>query len=1089
MKLFFRLTSTLAAAAIAAMAYAADKAPSGLNARDFKKYWRVESEGPHKITFHGDTVEITAPKGLSLWRKEKMSGRTTIEYDAQVVSENPDDRLSDLNCFWMASDPKAPDVWKRLDERGGKFVNSYGLRLYYMGYGGNHNTTTRFRRYDGDERGITDADKRPQIITEYTDSANLLTPGKWYHIKITTDGLRTQFFIDGKRLVDFRDPEPLTEGWFAFRTTLSRTRLTNFSYSCEPLQETDVPLNWIGTAPIGDSPVTFGVPFDRGAVTSATTISLVADSTNLPAESWPLAYWPDGSVKWAAVAGTVPSGSKQLFVRISDTKKKKQAARPMLAAENGNSIAVKAGQTTVYIPKSGGTNLIDSITLNGLKIGGAVSLAGSVQNTPTGKTITTTAMSSKLTKAEIERNGSERAVVKLTGIHVDENGREWLPWTVRLSFYNGSPDIKLTHTFIFDGDQDKDFISSLGVRFEVPLRERTYNRHVAFATQDGGVWSEPVQPLVGRRVLYHPSSKNRREPEMQMMQMRGERVPDYNEFDDAGRKLIDEWAEWDGFRLSQPGPDGFTIRKRATPNSPWIGTYSGSRAQGTVYVGDVDGGMAVGMNDFWQSCPSGLEVDGARQPVATITAWLWNPDAEPMDLRHYDVRAHGLNSSYEDVQEGMSTPYGIARTSTITIRPDEGYKGKASFAQLAADLNSESVLLPTPDYLHRHKAFGIWSMPDRSTEARAVVEARLDDYANFYKNAVDQNRWYGFWNYGDVMHAYDPVRHTWKYDVGGYAWDNTELGSNLWLWYQFLRTGDPDLWRMATAMTRHASEVDVYHIGPNAGLGSRHNVSHWGCGAKEARISQAGFNRMMYYLTADERLGDLMADVTDSDQKLYTIDPMRLAQPREQYPCTAPARLRFGPDWLAYAGNWMTEWERTGNTAYRDKIKAGMESITRLPSRLFTGPLALGYDPATGIITTECDSTLQATNHLMTIMGGFEIMNEMMEMIPDADWEDAWLEHATDYKQKALDITRNRFRVSRLQAYSAWKRGDKALAAEAWHDLLTRSEQAEAPRMQIYKVTVPDVPATIDEASPISTNDAAMWSLDAIYMQETIPQD
>ena len=33
-----------------------------------------------------------------------------------------------------------------------------------------------------------------------------------------------------------------------------------------------------------------------------------------------------------------------------------------------------------------------------------------------------------------------------------------------------------------------------------------------------------------------------------------------------------------------------------------------------------------------------------------------------------------------------------------------------------------------------------------------------------------------------------------------------------------------DIWRMAEAMTRHTGEVDVYHIGPNAGLGSRHNV-------------------------------------------------------------------------------------------------------------------------------------------------------------------------------------------------------------------------------------------------------------------------
>ena len=59
----------------------------------------------------------------------------------------------------------------------------------------------------------------------------------------------------------------------------------------------------------------------------------------------------------------------------------------------------------------------------------------------------------------------------------------------------------MVHTFIYNGDQNRDFIRSLGVRFEVPLREQAYNRHVAFATHDGGVWSESVQPLNGRRIL------------------------------------------------------------------------------------------------------------------------------------------------------------------------------------------------------------------------------------------------------------------------------------------------------------------------------------------------------------------------------------------------------------------------------------------------------------------------------------------------------------------------------------------------------------------------------------------------------------
>ena len=42
---------------------------SGLNARQFHKFWKVESESPdYKVTFRGDTVEIVSPKGWLLTR-------------------------------------------------------------------------------------------------------------------------------------------------------------------------------------------------------------------------------------------------------------------------------------------------------------------------------------------------------------------------------------------------------------------------------------------------------------------------------------------------------------------------------------------------------------------------------------------------------------------------------------------------------------------------------------------------------------------------------------------------------------------------------------------------------------------------------------------------------------------------------------------------------------------------------------------------------------------------------------------------------------------------------------------------------------
>lgn len=1077
-------------------ASAADKVSVPFNKKNFSKYWKIESESPdYSTSFHNDTLEIVSPKGLTLWYDRELSAPVTIEYDACVMTGKDSDRLSDLNAFWMATDPASPkNFWKNSTGRG-KFLNCYGMSLYYLGYGGNGNSTTRFRRYNGDTRGIDNAEYRPAILKEYTDAEHLLKAGQWYHVKITSDGFRTQFFINGERIVDFRDPEPLTHGYFGFRTTLSRTRITNFSYREENVMHADIPLHWVGGVPSGSKPVTFGVPFLKGehpANANPLSLNLPSSADPIPSDQWPLAFWDDGSIKWLGVSATVPGGADSLTLSHAKSSKRKKSNKNISGLsikEIDNKYVINTGKAVYYIPKSGSC-FLDSVIFGGKKQASNGRFVASVADTPDSenvKTVSFSRFSSRIVSSEIERKGEWSACLKISGNFGNESGRTLFPFTVRAYFNAGSPEMRLVYSFIFDADQNKDFIKSMGLRFDVPMRDELYNRHVAFSTADGGVWSEPVQPLVGRRKLTLDNDTS--SLSLQQRQMLGERIPSYSSFNEQNRKLIDDWATWDAFRLSQLSPDAWSIRKRATADSPWLGTFSGTRADGFLFVGDVSGGVEIGMSDFWQSCPSSLEITGATKEEASVTLWIWSPESEVMDMRHYDVRPHGLNASYEDVQEGMSDPYGIARTTEFSFIPVSGFGGKKDFALDALAFNSNPVLLPTPEYLHSRKAFGIWSLPDRSTPSRAEVEDRLDKYLDIYKDAIDDNKWYGLWNYGDVMHAYDPVRHEWMYDVGGFAWDNTELASPLWLWYSFLRRGDADSWKMAKAMTRHNGEVDVYHIGPNAGLGSRHNVSHWGCGAKESRISQVMWNRFLHYLTADERAGDLMTEVVDSDTLLYHLDPMRLAEPRDKYPCTAPARLRIGPDWMAYAANWMTEWERTGNTRYRDKIITGMESILKLPSKIFTGPLALGYDPATGVITSECDSTLQTTNHLMTIMGGFEFMNELMPMVEVDGWKEAWLDHADRYKDMAMKIRRNKFRVSRLEAYSAFMNKDPKKAEAAWNRLFRQLEHTPAPPMHTERLLPPEVVYPKNETLPISTNDAALWSLDAIYMQEVIPRD
>lgn len=995
-------------------------AQSGLDQRSFRKYWTVESESAdYRVAFHGDTCELTAPQGLTLWRKERMQQGQYVEYDVMVT----DDRLSDMNLFWMASDPQARDVFARMAERRGVFKNCYALQMYYLGYGGNYNTTTRFRRYEGG--GVV-----PPVWHEYTDSAHLLRSGHWYHWRVeTTAEGRTRITVDGECLVDYLDPSPIQSGWFGFRTTLSRVFITHFrSGRLEPPDST-VPLHWIGQRPTKAQPVSFGIPFAPGEQRQVWSTDSV--------DAWVMATWPDGSAKWVGISTVAPPQTSSI---ASAWQSKPGRQQTMDVTDDDRQIIVCTRRLQVFLPKQGEA-VIDSLFIDGLKVGGKARL---VATTTRGSYV------SQVDRVSLERVGNVSTVVKVEGRHDDGSGRSWLPFTLRLYFWRHSEQVKVVHTFIYDGSQTEDFITSLGLQFGVPLRTEPYNRHVYFALTDDSLWHEPVQPLDGRRPLAGPHN-------WQQQQMRGERIPAADTFNPQSRQLLGEWAQWDGFRLSQLTDNAFSIRKRATDQSPWIGTLTGVRSPGFVFLGDTDGGLGVGLKDFWQSYPSTIQIDKARSAEATLSMFLWSPEAEPMNLCHYDTIAHGLNASYEDVQDGLSTPYGIARTSTLWLQP---YTGRPDYDALTGDYR----LLPTPAYLHRKRAFGIWSLPSDNAE----VEDRLDEYIDMYQQETERCKWYGLWNYGDVMHAFDEERGQWRYDVGGYAWDNTELASPMWLWYSFLRTGRADIWRMAEAMTRHNAEVDTYHIGPLAPLGSRHNVSHWGCGAKEARISQSAFLRFYYYLTTDERTGDLMHAQTDCDTLLYHLDPMRLAEPRAHYPCSAPARLRFGPDWVAYAGNWLTEWERTGNTRYRDKIVAGLQSAAGMTHGLFTGNKAWGYDPATGRMSYDGPDTLRHTNHLATIMGGFEVMNELLPLCNplvkgSPSFADVWLDYARRNRDMSWTLNKGKFPVRRLDAYAAWIDRDPDRRRLVWQSLLR-------PRRGI------------------STNDAALWSLDAIYMLEVIPQ-
>ena len=72
-------------------------------------------------------------------------------------------------------------------------------------------------------------------------------------------------------------------------------------------------LRWGGTRPSSDRPVSLGIPFLKGELEADGRVGLkYGDGTDIPSDCWPLAYWPDGSVKWAGVAAVIPEEAEDI---------------------------------------------------------------------------------------------------------------------------------------------------------------------------------------------------------------------------------------------------------------------------------------------------------------------------------------------------------------------------------------------------------------------------------------------------------------------------------------------------------------------------------------------------------------------------------------------------------------------------------------------------------------------------------------------------------------------------------------------------------------------------------------------------------
>lgn len=427
-------------------------------------------------------------------------------------------------------------------------------------------------------------------------------------------------------------------------------------------------LRWLeGQTPAFSAGMTWGVPWPRGAFRREQTFVL-RDETgqSVPLQSWPLALWPDGSIKWSGCAARPTRGT-------SFTLAPGSANVPPVTLKTGESarvITVETGVLKCEIAKSGAQILL-SIERGGQVVARGAQLFCLTQNQPEAPENGAVAQQkyvSQISRALVEHSGPLRAVVRVDGTHRAPGGRAWLPWTLRFTFFAGSEAIRVIHSFVFDGDEKTDFICGLGLSFSVPLSDQLHDRHVRFGGQNRGLWAEAVRGLTGLR----------RDPgqNVRQAQIDGMATPPVSEWAPAVGNRLELIPAWGDFTLSQLSSGGFAIRKRTKPGHAWIPAGTGKRAAGVGYVGGISGGMAFGMRDFWQKYPAQLDIRGAGTAAADVTMWLYAPDAPAMDLRFYHdglgmdtfaEQREGLEITYEDFEPEFGTPYGVARTSEMWL--------------------------------------------------------------------------------------------------------------------------------------------------------------------------------------------------------------------------------------------------------------------------------------------------------------------------------------------------------------------------------------------------------------------------------------
>ena len=673
-----------------------------------------------------------------------------------------------------------------------------------------------------------------------------------------------------------------------------------------------------------------GLPLKKGQLREAGAFGLTLAGRTFPVDGTPAAWWPDGSIKWLRLCGPVDlkGGGANAFT----LEALPASAEPGLQVRHLPGIEeIVTPSLTVRISPDP-HRVLDVRSRGGRLLTRGPGLSALLRPAaPEGPVRGAVAWTFEPGNARVVVQSAARVVVRLAGRFV-EDGRMLAELVTFIEVVMDEPRIGIQPVLIFMGDPDRDLLAAL-----------TVTVHTVF----GG---DQARFGFGQ-----------------------DRGPGY--WDDC--QWVQDGPRWPQARLVQAGSTFCRLDKRTGPAAAWVKIREGQRAQGWSHVGGPTGGVTGAMRYLWQEYPRTLSVDA---DAGTLSFGLIPSETEPLDLRRYSPVI--LGTTIYEAGEGAFPAqthgaYGIAKSNELMVRFHEAGYEKTEAARAGLFWTQPARLMPDPEAFAASGVAGfLKAAPPAGCEAG---EKRLETFADFLFAEREARGWYGLMNFGDIMQTYLTDRGQWAFDHGGHGWVNTEALPDLGLWLMALRHGRPDWLEGVIAMTRHNRDVDMYHRGNFKGVGSRHNVNHWGCKDKEWRISMPLVKRFHDYLTGDPWTREVILETV----AVY-----------QSYERTASAAASMGS---ALAG-LMVKAEMTGAAKDHEAVTRMMEVYARAIGEDGHMASQLHVNLATGEGAPVADGkTLMGVYFFMLGFGGQHVLTELTETYGHEALAEAIVRHTKLY--------------------------------------------------------------------------------------------